>query len=56
MTVLVPTSSINCPSSIVGPQVQDGVVYPGGGSQIDVLEYDRNNPFVEFVGDETPIK
>ena len=42
--------------STVGPQVQDGVVYPGGGSQIDVLEYDRNNPFVEFVGDETPIK
>jgi len=53
---MCPVLLTRTPSSIVGPQVQDGVVYPGGGSQIDVLEYDRNNPFVEFVGDETPIK
>ncbi len=41
--------------STVGPQTQDGILYPGGGSQIDVLGYDRNDPYVEFVGDERPI-
>ncbi len=41
--------------STVGPQTQDGVIYHGEGSQIEVLEYDRNNPFVEFVGDEIPL-
>ncbi|WP_096086538.1 RHS repeat-associated core domain-containing protein [Agaribacterium haliotis] len=41
--------------STVGPQTQDGILYPGGGSQIDVMGYDRNDPYVEFVGDERPI-
>ncbi len=49
---VVVTRPVRAQISTVGPQTQDGILYPGGGSQIDVLEYDRNNPFVKFLGDE----
>jgi len=49
------TRPVRAQISTVGSQTQDGILYSGGGSQIDVLEYDRNNPFVEFIGDERPI-
>jgi hypothetical protein len=42
--------------SIVGPQEAGGVTYPGGQVQFHILEYDPKNPFVKFVGTETPIK
>jgi len=50
------TRPVRVQLSTVGSQTQDGILYSGGGSQIEVLEYDRNNPFVEFVGVETPLK
>jgi RHS repeat-associated protein len=42
--------------SRIGPQIADGVTYPGAGWQVRILGYDRNNPFVRFVGDEIPLK
>lgn len=42
--------------SIFGPQEQDGVVYPGGQTQIQILEYNPSNPFVKFIGEETPLE
>jgi RHS repeat-associated protein len=42
--------------STVGPQMEGGVLYAGGGSQIDVLEYDPYDPFVKFTSTpERPI-
>jgi RHS repeat-associated protein len=42
--------------SIVGPQTSGGRVYPGGGTQIRILDYDPHDPYVRFVGTESPIK
>lgn len=41
--------------SIIGPQVENGLVYPGGEWQVRILEYDPRNPFVRFTGNETPL-
>jgi RHS repeat-associated protein len=42
--------------SIIGPQVENGSLYPGGEWQLRILEYDPKNPFVKFVGDEKPLR
>ena len=42
--------------SVIGPQEADGVIYPGGKIQYQILEYAPQNPFVKFVGEETPLK
>ena len=40
---------------IVGPQVENGVTYPGGGSQVQILNYgDRS--LLTPVGNPTPIR
>jgi len=41
--------------SIIGPQVENGVLYPGEEWQLRILEYDPKNPFVRFVGDESAL-
>lgn len=41
--------------SVIGPQMQDGVLYRGGEWQIRILEYDPKNPFVNFIGSEIPL-
>ena len=46
---------VRAQTSIVGPQTEGGHVYPGGATQIRVLEYDPSEPYVRFVGNETPI-
>ncbi|RDH44541.1 RHS repeat domain-containing protein [Zooshikella ganghwensis] len=53
---VVTTRPVRVQRSTVGPQKEDGVTYPGGGSQIDVLEYDPLNPFVKFVDGERAIE
>ncbi len=42
--------------STVGPQEHNGVVHDGGGSQVQFLEYDPENPYVKFSSDEIPFK
>lgn len=42
--------------SIVGPQTSGGRVYPGGATQVRILQYDAADPFVRFATPETPIK
>ncbi len=50
------TRPVRVQRSVVGPQKHNGITYPGGGTQIDVLEYDPKKPFVKFVGEETPLE
>lgn len=50
------TRPVRAQWSYIGPQTAGGVTYPGGGWQIRILEYDPKNPFVRFIGDETPLK
>ncbi|VAW65179.1 Rhs-family protein [hydrothermal vent metagenome] len=42
------TRPVRAQLSTVGPQEENGIFYSGGGSQIDVLEYDPYDPFVKF--------
>jgi hypothetical protein len=42
--------------SIVGPQTSGGRVYPGGATQVRILDYDPSNPYVRFASPETPLK
>jgi RHS repeat-associated protein len=46
--------SVRAQKSTVGPQEYGGVTAKGGGSQIEVLEYSKEDPFLKFVGDEKP--
>jgi RHS repeat-associated protein len=49
------TRPVRAQFSIVGPQVQNGVLYPGGEWQLRILEYDPKNPFVQFVNPENAL-
>ena len=42
--------------STAGPQEHQGMIYKGGASQVEFLEYDPKNPFVKFTGTETSLK
>ena len=53
---VVTTRSTRAKLSVIGPQTQDGVTRPGGPTQLEILDYDRNNPFVKFIGDLIQLK